>query len=182
MTAVLNGSHHFPIAPSRSRVVDQLPSAGRLIKKLLGSVCLNTSSAVFSARDECSVLFIPASDRNRQELLWRSTSARGRGCQQSPLSWSGEETTPDCFLRLWGAMQASAAGRAPISTSAMTLFSNGVQRGHCSVARGLPWPCLRREETSTVVFVGDGALGEGALYEGMKYIPAQKESGHLLRS
>ncbi len=48
------------------------------------------------------------------------------------------------------------------------VFSNGVQGGIVPVSAGIALAMqLRREEAITVVFVGDGTLGEGALYESM---------------
>jgi 2-oxoisovalerate dehydrogenase E1 component len=48
------------------------------------------------------------------------------------------------------------------------VFSNGVQGGIVPVSTGIALAMqLRGEEAITVVFVGDGTLGEGALYQGM---------------
>jgi 2-oxoisovalerate dehydrogenase E1 component len=45
-------------------------------------------------------------------------------------------------------------------------FSNGIQGGIVPVATGLAWAAARRNEGGlSAVFIGDGTLGEGAIYE-----------------
>jgi 2-oxoisovalerate dehydrogenase E1 component len=50
-------------------------------------------------------------------------------------------------------------------------FSNGIQGGMMSIAAGWAWAHRRRQAASvTCIFIGDGTLGEGAVYETMNLI------------